>query len=146
MILLDILLNICNANKGRLPLIEHHDLKNILVQMNEIKGTRLAEIKLMVRTPTIKVIYLSLNKFNFQTSRLQLLLTPYGLIFDDVDLAPLGINQVIKIMQNTEDNNHSPALMARCIDFLCDVLRCSPSSFKQYNKLNLLLYTQLPHV
>jgi hypothetical protein len=49
MILLEIFLNLCNANKGRLPLIDQRDLKNILVHTSEIKRDKVSEMRLMVR-------------------------------------------------------------------------------------------------
>jgi ABC-type cobalamin transport system ATPase subunit len=55
MILLDIFLNLCNANKGRLPLIERHDLKNILAHTSEIKGAKVAEMRLMVRNRKVNL-------------------------------------------------------------------------------------------
>lgn len=55
MILLEIFLNLCNANKGRLPLIDQRDLKNILVHTSEIKRDEVPEMRLMVRNLKINL-------------------------------------------------------------------------------------------
>jgi hypothetical protein len=72
LILLDIFLNICIANKGRIRLIEHGVLKNILAHISEVKGSNTDEIRLMVtfllvNYPLIKVFILDLRlqDYNF---------------------------------------------------------------------------------
>jgi len=56
------------------------------------------------------------------------LLTPFELVVEENGLAPLSINRIIKIMQKTVDKEHSPALMARCINFLTDIIKFAPNS------------------
>ncbi|CAB3369416.1 Hypothetical predicted protein [Cloeon dipterum] len=119
-IVLEILLNICSSNRGRLPLIEQSGLKQLLLQISKLMSNKTDDIQIF-------------------TARLQLLLTPYDLGIDDGTLVPLSIVRIIGILQQTMENQSQTALLVSCLEYLNDIVNFSPCMVQLHERNWLLL-------